>query len=147
MTAISKRRSPTRTSRNRRRRLSVELLETRQLLSTFVVNNTNDSGPGSLRRAILNSNGDTAQTNLITFNLGTSGVQTINLLSALPAITQSVTIDGTTDEQRDPARRAERGGRGSTTDGLLVEADDTTIEGLIIVQFGGTGSTYPAATT
>ena len=73
MTAISSRRSPTRASRTRRRRPSVELLETRQLLTTFVVNNTNDGGPGSLRRAIVNSNGDTAQTNLITFDLGTSG--------------------------------------------------------------------------
>ena len=71
------------------------MLETRQLLSTYVVGNANDSGPGSLRRAINLSNIDTTQANLITFDIGTSGVQTISLASALPAITQPVTIDGT----------------------------------------------------
>ena len=36
--------------------LHLELLEERSLLSTFLVTNTNDSGPGSLRQAILNAN-------------------------------------------------------------------------------------------
>ena len=100
MTAISQRRSATRSSRTRRRRPSVELLETRQLLSTFVVTNTGEVPPSAAAvsgERSSNSNGDMTQTNLITFDLGTSGVQTINLLSALPAITQSVTIDGTTE--------------------------------------------------
>ncbi len=111
MTAISKRRSSTRTPRTRRRRPSVELLETRQLLTTFVVSNPNDSGRGTLRTAITDSNADTAQTNLITFDLGTSGIQTIDVLSPLPAITQPVTIDGNVGGglHRDAARRAERG--------------------------------------
>src|SRR4051794_40460967 len=34
----------------------VELMDERLLLSTFIVINTNDAGPGSLRQAILNSN-------------------------------------------------------------------------------------------
>jgi len=38
----------------RRSRPSLEALETRQLLSTYVVINTNDSGAGSLRQAIIN---------------------------------------------------------------------------------------------
>jgi hypothetical protein len=141
MTAISKRRSSTEGSRTRRRRPSVELLESRQLLSTFVVNNTNDGGPGSLRRAIVHSNGDTAQTNLITFNIATSGVQTINLLSALPAITQSVTIDGTTEPgySGTPLVELNGAGAGSGTDGLMVEANDTTVQGLVIAQFSQDG--------
>ena len=139
MIAITKRRSPATTSRARRRRPTVELLETRQLLSTFVVNNTNDGGPGSLRRAIVNSNADTAQTNLITFNLGSSGVQTISLASALPAITQPVTIEGTTDGSGNPLVELNGAGAGSSSDGLMVQANGTTIEGLIIVQFGGAG--------
>ena len=141
MTAIRKRRSPTRISRTRRRRLSVEMLETRQLLSTYVVSNSNDSGPGSLRRAIGESNGDTAQANLITFDLGTSGVPTINLVSALPAITQSVTIDGTTESgySGSPLVQLNGAGAGSTASGLVVQADGTTIEGLTIIQFGGDG--------
>ena len=139
MTAISKRRNPTRISRTRRRRPTLELLEIRQLLSTYVVNNTNDGGPGSLRQAIVNSNGDTAQTNLITFNLGTSGIQTINILSALPAITQSVTIDGEVDSNGYPLVELNGAGAGSMTDGLMVVANDTTIETMIIDQFGRNG--------
>ncbi|MFI5457897.1 MAG: MBG domain-containing protein [Isosphaerales bacterium] len=144
MTAISKRRSPTNNSRTRRRRPSVELLETRQLLSTFVVTNTGDSaavGSGSLRRAILDSNGDLAQTNLITFNIPARGGPTINVVSALPAITQSVTIDGTTEPgySGTPLVEVNGAGAGSGTDGLQVEADDTTVQGLIIAQFSQDG--------
>ena len=44
-------------SHRRRQRLNVEPLEDRQLLAPFVVTNTNDDGPGSLREAIMTSNG------------------------------------------------------------------------------------------
>ncbi len=37
-------------------RASVERLETKRLLAAFVVTNTNDSGPGSLRQAITAAN-------------------------------------------------------------------------------------------
>ena len=56
--------------RNRRR---FEWLEDRTLLATFVVSSTNDSGPGSLRQAILDSNSATGQTNTIDFNIPGSG--------------------------------------------------------------------------
>lgn len=39
-----------------RRRLSFESLESRRVLASFIVVNTNDSGPGSMRDAILRSN-------------------------------------------------------------------------------------------
>ena len=39
-----------------RLRPRLELMEDRTLLSTFLVSNTADSGPGSLRQAILDSN-------------------------------------------------------------------------------------------
>ncbi len=42
----------------RRSRPSLEALETRQLLSTSVVINTNDSGAGSLQQAIINANNE-----------------------------------------------------------------------------------------
>ena len=60
---------------------------------TFTVTNTADSGANSLRQAILNSNA-TPGSNTIAFSIPGSGVQTITLLSALPAITNSVLIDG-----------------------------------------------------
>ncbi len=63
---------------------------------TFTVVNTNDSGAGSLRQAVLDSNGTNSGTNRIIFNIPGSGLQVIRLQSALPVITESVTIDGFT---------------------------------------------------
>ena len=52
-------------------------MEDRTLLSTFLVSNTGDSGPGSLRQAILDSNAAIGATNTIDFAIPGSGVQTI----------------------------------------------------------------------
>jgi hypothetical protein len=61
------------------------------LATTFVVNNTLDSGPGSLRQAITDSNA-AGGTNIITIvpGLGTP----ITLASDLPAVQSNVTIVG-----------------------------------------------------
>jgi len=64
---------------------------------TFTVVNTNDSGAGSLRQAILDSNGHvSSQNNTIAFNVPGSGIRAIKLLTPLPLFTQPVTIDGFT---------------------------------------------------
>src|SRR5260370_266936 len=60
-----------------------------------VVTNTNDSGAGSLRQAILDFNANSNLT-VITFNIPGVGVQTITPLSALPVITHPGTLDATT---------------------------------------------------
>ena len=57
---------------------------------------TADSGPGSLRQAILDSNVATGGTNTIDFAIPGTGVQTIDTASPLPAITTPLLIDGTT---------------------------------------------------
>jgi hypothetical protein len=62
--------------------------------SVFSVTNTNDSGPGSFRQAILNANSSPGA-DLITFNIPGGGVPVISPLSPLPEITDPVTIDGT----------------------------------------------------
>ena len=67
--------------------------------NTYTVTTTNDSGPGSLRQAITDANAEpTVPTapHRIEFNIPGSGVQTIQLLTDLPAITQSTVVDGTT---------------------------------------------------
>ena len=63
---------------------------------TFTVTNTNNSGTNSLRWAINQSNG-TAGPNTINFNIPGSYLHTINLQSALPTISTSVTINGTSE--------------------------------------------------
>src|SRR5688572_26812374 len=62
---------------------------------TFTVTNVDNSGPGSLRQAILDSNDDITSPRQINFAIG-SGVQTISPLSQLPRISAPVTIDATT---------------------------------------------------
>lgn len=72
--------------------LNLEYLEDRTVPSTFPVLNLNNSGPGSLRQAILNANSN-AGPDIIDFSV--SG--TIKLTTgALPVITGQVDIDGTT---------------------------------------------------
>src|SRR5262249_27878540 len=61
----------------------------------YLVTNTNDSGGGSLRQAILNANAHPG-TDTITFGISGGGAYTISPLSALPSITDALTIDGTT---------------------------------------------------
>jgi len=62
--------------------------------ATFTVTNTNDSGAGSLRQAILDAN-DAAGPDRIEFAIG-SGPQLIAPLTPLPEVTGSAIIDATT---------------------------------------------------
>ena len=88
--------APRRRLPDRRRRFLVEPLEGREMLSTFTVTSTADTtATGTLRWAITQSDKTTGP-NAIDFAIGGTGVHTIDLGSALPTITQPVTIDGTT---------------------------------------------------
>jgi titin len=126
----------------RRRRFAIEPLEGRQMLSTFTVTNTNDSGAGSLRQAIISSNA-TQGPNAINFNIPGSGVQTINLLSALPTVTQPVTIDGTTEPNSGgkPVIQVDgtKAGSGAVGLDLTSAASGSTIKGLSVTDFAGGG--------
>lgn len=63
--------------------------------ATLTVTSTNDTGPGTLRQAIIDANA-TAAADTIAFSIPGTGDHDIYLLSALPAITNSLTIDGFT---------------------------------------------------
>ena len=71
-------------------------------VSGLVVTNTADSGPGSLRQAILYANANDSVPVTISFNIPTTdpgyanGVFTIQPLSQLPVLSQNITIDGST---------------------------------------------------
>src|SRR5687767_12714827 len=76
--------------------LSIQFNEPAAISSTFVVTNTGDSGPGSLRQAIIDAN-TLFGPDMIAFNIPGSGVHTISPLSPLPTITGTLTtIDGYT---------------------------------------------------
>src|SRR5690242_19760999 len=70
-----------------------EMLEPRVLLSTYLVTNTADSGPGSLRQAILDANSH-AGADTIAFNIPGPGPHVIAPQSPLPLITDSAFIAG-----------------------------------------------------
>jgi hypothetical protein len=133
--------------RPRRNRLLFEWLEDRTLLSTFTVTSTEDAGPGSLRQAILDSNAATGQTNTIDFNIRGSGVQRIAPLTALPAITESVLIDGQSQPGYAGTPLIELSGtRAGGGDGLTITGPDVTLRGLDVNNFShGAGIHFTGA--
>ncbi len=126
-------------SRNRNRRPQLESLERRELLATFTVMNTSDSGTDSLRDVIARVNADTSTTDSIAF--GVRG--TIALQSALPAITRPVQINGPTstpgaiESGGPPAIVIDGTNAGAGADGLtLLGPGGSTVRYLSIVNFG-----------
>jgi len=117
--------------------------------TTFTVTNTNDSGPGSLRQAIVDANA-TPGADLIAFNVPGPLVHTIGPLSALPALTDDagVVIDGYTQPGASPntlavgdnaVLRVELRGMGMVVgpgvSGLLIQSSGNLVRGLIINGF------------
>ncbi|MBK6973391.1 MAG: tandem-95 repeat protein [Sterolibacteriaceae bacterium] len=110
---------------------------------TYVVTNTNDSGAGSLRQAILNANANPAA-DTITFNIAGTGVHTITPATALPTITGQVTIDATTDDSfaangSRPAVILDGNNLAAPGLELTSSADGSTIRGFVIRDFAGDG--------
>lgn len=117
-------------------------MERRQLLSTFVVTNTNDdTNPNSLRWAILQANtGGDGSGAAIDFNIPAAGAVAIRLAAPLPAVTVPVMIDGTTQPGYIGAPLVEIDGSGlsgSGNDGLSITAGGSTIRGLSLAGFSG----------
>lgn len=143
-------RGGSRKSRNESRPV-LERVEDRLLLTTFVVNNTADAGAGSLRDAITLSNGSTtALPNVISFGGLPGGLNTIAILSPLPQVTTSVTIDGTTAPGYVPAIHqpivqvdGSKAGAGTLFD---VAASKAVIRALNIDNFSGAAITLTSGT-
>jgi parallel beta-helix repeat protein len=114
---------------------------------TYVVSNTNDSGPGSLRQAILYADANTLGADRIQFQIG-SGAITIAPSSALPAVTESVTIDGTTQPgfTGTPIVELNGAGAGTTASGLRITGDNTTVRGLVVNRFSSDGISIAGGT-
>jgi hypothetical protein len=121
--------------RRRSHRPLLERLEERRLPSTFTVTNTLDSGAGSLRQAILDANAHTG-TDTISFAIA-SGVQTIAPASPLPAITDAVVINGTSQPGFAGKPLVELNGTnaGSGANGLKITGGGSTVKGLAINRF------------
>ncbi len=115
----------------------------------YVVDTTSDanltactSAPAdcSLRGAITNANNN-AGTDFVYFGIG-AGAQTIAPGSALPTITDPVTIDGTTQPGFSGTPIIELDGSGAGTpwvDGLHITGGSSTVKGLVINNFSRDG--------
>ena len=104
---------------------------------SFVVTNANNHGAGSLREAITNANA-TLGTDTIVFNIPGPGAKTINLLTALPEITEQVVIDATTQPGYAGSPLIEIDGLAiASVNGLVIKAGGSTVRGLVIGNFRG----------
>jgi len=111
--------------------------------TTYTVTTTADAGAGSLRQAILDANANPGA-DTIAFGIVGSGVHTIAPASALPQITEPVTIDGYTQSGASPNTNPASQGLNTVLtieiDGtnagaapcLFAAADDVTIRGLVV---------------
>ncbi len=136
--------------RSNGRSLRVEAVESRLLLATYYVTNTGDLDannqpvPGSLRDAILQANGNPGF-DQIQFNIPSSGgVQTIRPTASLPTITDPVFLDATTQPGYDPnvalpAVEIDGSLAGPGVNGLTIDTDGSTVQGLAINRFSGSG--------
>lgn len=108
---------------------------------TFTVTNTNDSGPGSLRQAMLDANANSGFVDTITFAIPGLPPHTITPASALPTITDPVLIDAPAsgDCNGAPPTVEIDGVNAGSTFGLLINAGNSTVRGLAITRFGLAG--------
>ncbi len=128
---------------NRAPRLLAEELERRTLLATFLVRSPDDVNDGvcdethcSLREAIEAANAS-AGADQIEFDIAGPPIPTIRPDAELPAVTDPLAIDGTTQA----GGRVEIDGTnaGAGSDGLILVAGNSTVRGLVINRFGARG--------
>lgn len=101
----------------------------------LVVTNTNDSGAGSLRQAI-NDADNLFGADTIHFNIAGTPPFTIKPTSLLPTISESITIDGTSQTGFSGTPIIELSGVNIANGrGLTLNGDDCTVKGLVINQF------------
>jgi len=116
--------------------LAVVVHVTPAAANTYTVSNTNDSGAGSLRQAILDANGH-AGADTIWFIIGAVD-KTITPASQLPDITDGVLLDGWVQPgySNAPLIRIDGNSLPGNSTGLRIYAGSTTLRGLIFTRFG-----------
>src|SRR5438874_2095371 len=115
-------------------RPGVERLDERWLPS-ILVTNANDTGPGSLRQAITDSNASAGVVDTITFNIPVADLHPIPSSASLPEIKDPVVIDGTTQPGAAPATATTAAVLPVEVDtNLNISAGGCTVRGLV---FGG----------
>jgi parallel beta-helix repeat protein len=119
---------------------AIEPLEARIAPATFTVTTAADSGPGSLRQAILDANA-LAGPDVINFTYDYETGLVISLLSQLPTITDALSI--AVPERQLGKVRLDGSGAGAVANGLVFDAFSSVyqfgVSNLDISGFGGDG--------
>lgn len=106
----------------------------------ITVTNTDDSGAGSLREAMLNANA-LEGFNVINFNIPGDGPHVITLLSPLPEITDPLDLNGLTQPgstcEQPNVKLLVENVLGST---IRINTGDSTVQGLTVTQVGEDGA-------
>src|SRR5262245_54646701 len=106
---------------------------------TFTVTTTADSGPGSLRQAMLDANAHMGF-DTVAFSISPGGPQTILPTSALPDLTDPVLVDGRTQPGYAGQPVIEiNGSTASAANGLRLIAGGSIVRGLAITLFNRRG--------
>lgn len=125
--------------------------------NVFVVTNTSDDGPGSLRQAILDVDSNPGGGTVV-FQIPGTGVQTIKPLSPLPTATNPIQILGptqpgyvkntaTTGDNEQPMIELDGEFAGVGANGLVIAAPHSLVQGLVINRFKGSGVVVKAGST
>ena len=119
----------------------LEILESRELLSTFTVTNLHQAGVGSLRQAIIDSN---RQPGANTIDFDVAGTIRIGSTS-LPAITNTVMIDGSTAPSYAGSPVVTVNFQGTKGFRFGKDADGSMLSSLSLVKAGDAGVTLNAS--
>src|SRR5258708_5791485 len=100
------------------------------------VSSVADSGPGTLRQALQDAN-DSPDANLVVFNFPGPAPYTIHLLSALPAVTSPIIIDGWSQPgfSGTPVVEVDGSTASNAIDGLVIQSGPSTLRGLALHGF------------
>jgi hypothetical protein len=119
-------------------------------ISDSVCDTSRQNGKQCTLRAAIQESNDTSGADTIDFNIGgTTSVKTIKPASPLPTIKETVTIDGysqsgssenTLAEGNDADLKIQLNGiDAGSANGLVIQAPDSTVKGLVINRFAGNG--------
>ena len=119
-------------------------------INNSVCDSSSNTGIQCTLRAAIQESNDTSGADTIDFNIGgTTSVKTIKPASPLPAIKETVTIDGysqsgssenTLAEGNDAVLKIQLNGiDAGSANGLVIQAPDSTVKGLVINRFAGNG--------
>lgn len=102
--------------------------------TVFTVTNTLDSGAGSLRQAIFSANANPGA-DVIEFNIPPGGPQSIAVIGGLPAMAETIRIDGTTQPGYSANPIIEVTGAAPLTGGFYFTGNTNEVRGLILNNF------------